>query len=114
MLHHLNVDFIIQKSTVQSSEKLQHNAKYRNTPQHTATSCNTLQHLLHHINVVVIVNNSTVQHSNRLQNTAKHCKTLQTAATHYNTLQHTATCCNMLLYHMSLLLYKKKEHRTTQ
>ena len=46
------------------------------TALHTATHCNTLQHLQH------------------MKHTATHCNTLQHTATQYNTLQLTATHCN--------------------
>jgi len=46
------------------------------TPQHTATHCNTLQR--------------AATHCNALQHTATHCNTLQHTATRCNTLPHTA------------------------
>jgi len=91
----------------------------RNTLQHIATHCNTLQqarqttnhakgwkylyyttyrrkkkkeegNTLHHSTTSAATRNSTLQH------TATHCNTLQHTATHYSTLQHTATPCNTL------------------
>jgi len=83
----------------------------RNTLEHTASHCSTLQ-------VLIFVAASaqlqrTATNWNTLKHTATHCNTLQHAATqcntpqvlifvtasaqhnatHYNALQHTATCC---------------------
>jgi len=54
------------------------------TLQHTATQCNTLQHI------------ATTHCNNTLQHTATtHCTTPHHAARHCNTLPHTARPCNL-------------------
>jgi len=68
--------------------------------QHTATHCNTLQHIrvllceIEYLRSIAMVTRLTLQHTaTALQ---PHCNILQHAVTHYNTLQHTATHCNTL------------------
>jgi len=78
-----------------------------NTPKHTATLCNILQHTTRASGDDAATHCNTLQHSatlcNILQHTAHHttrasaddaatrCNTLQQSATLYNILQHTAT-----------------------
>ena len=70
-----------------------HRSRRRQTLQHTATHCNTLQH------TPLTEETDSATHCNTLQHTATHCNTLrsrrrqtvQHTATHRNTLQHTAT-----------------------
>ena len=63
------------------------------TGSHTATRCNTLQHM------TSVIVQSTITHCNTRYHTTwiTHCNTLQHAATHCNTLQHTVTHCNTLV-----------------
>ena len=68
--------------------------------QHTATHCNTLQHISQMIESrhlwLTLCNTlqPTATHCNTLQHTSTRCNTLQHTAKHCNTLQHTATHCN--------------------
>ena len=71
--------------------------------QHTATRCNTLQHVTDMTLAGEDAGDGAATHCNTLQHTVTHCKTLQNttdmtlegeniedrAATHCNTLQHT-------------------------
>jgi hypothetical protein len=73
-------------------KSLDRTAKPSKTLQHTATHCNTLQHII-----------NTATHCDTLQHTAARCKCLFSCETaipynilHCNTLQHTATHCNTL------------------
>jgi len=96
--------------------------KQKETLQHTATHCNTLQQNCHTLQpsatgVLQVVGrvgglfnkelHDTLHHiasyCNTLQHTATHCNTLQHTATHQNSgaihciiLHHTATLCNTL------------------
>jgi len=60
--------------------------------QHTATHCNTLQHITSHYKEPREPSN--MLHDLILQLTATHCNTLQHTATHCNTLQQMSTHCN--------------------
>jgi len=71
---------------------LQHTAMTCNTLQHIATHCSTLQHTTIDCSAL----QCTATHCNTLQHTAAHCSTLQCSATHCNVLQHTATHCSTL------------------
>jgi len=87
------------------------------TPQHAATRCNTLQHILYdytctkfHFPVIfhfLISTNAT--HCNTLQHTATHCNTLQHTATHCNTLQHILITFFHLFFQSISLLYNMFE-----
>jgi len=75
-----------------SIESLVFTCAHCNTPQHTATHCNTLtQHTATHSRTSIESLVFTCAHCNTPQHTATHCNTLQHTATHRNTLQHTAT-----------------------
>jgi len=86
---------------------------YCTTLQHTATHCNTLQHIIPEVRLGCFIRRALcgLLHCNTLQHTATHCITLypkkdQTASfaersvgcytSHCNTLHHTATHCNAL------------------
>ena len=74
--------------------------------QHTATQCNTVQHMsqrmgwcfCHGIHLQKILSRYSSQEKQKLQRTATHCNTLQHTATHCDTLRHTATHCDTLQY----------------
>jgi len=71
----------------------------RETLQHTATLCNTLQRTSIEEDKRQIKKSPlpTSVYCSVLQSEA-HCNTLQHTTTHCNTLQHTATHCNTLLH----------------
>jgi len=81
--------------TATNCHTLHHIATHRNTPQHTATRCNTGTSSSNSMRKRKSRNIHSQQWTNTTpQHTATHCNTPQHTATHCNTLQHTATHCN--------------------
>ena len=98
---------------------LQHSAtkwwcmsRCKDTPQHTATHCNTLQHHATHCNTLQRSLDKSNVDASLLQLTfhvvlvsdATHCNTRYHTATHCNTLQHPATPWNAILTDLMRML----------